>query len=149
MQGNLGDMNDLTCELPPEMSIILVEDEPSHARLMEINLRHAGVENEIVKLEDGLQALEYLMGSGEFEGSKPPESLVVLLDLNLPRMTGHELLERVRKDEGIGQIPVIIVTSSDDPDEMDRCYQLGCNDYLVKPPVGVSFLESFHKVGLC
>ncbi len=108
-------MTEPVAKLPEMVNILLVEDEPSHARLMEITLRHAGVSNNIIKIENGTEALEYLTGEGRYEGQ---------------------------------DIPVIIVTSSDDPDEMERCYSLGCNGYLVKPPEGSALLEAFEMAGL-
>lgn len=131
------------------MKILLIEDEPSHARLIEIVLRHAGIENDILKIGNGTEALEYLTSRGRYAGHDVPADLLVLLDLNLPGATGHEILERLRSDgDARRNIPVIVVTSSDDPEEMDRCYALGCNGYLVKPPEEGAFLDAFHKAGL-
>lgn len=142
-------MNTQLKELPVGIRIVLIEDEPSHARLTEITLRHVGVTNEIMKIEDGMEALEFLTSEGRYAGQDLPMPMVVLLDLNLPGVTGHEILERMRHSNGARDVPVIVVTSSDDPEDKDRCYALGCNGYLVKPPEGRTFLNAFHKAGLC
>jgi CheY-like chemotaxis protein len=125
-----------------EVTIVLVEDDPGHARLIEKNLRRANLTNDIVHLTDGQQAVDYLFGNGR------PSSLLVLLDLNLPVLDGYQVLERMRNDERTKRIPVVILTTTDDTREVARCYELGCNVYITKPVDYEQFSDAIRKLGL-
>ena len=125
------------------VTILLVEDDPGHARLIEKNLRRANIRNEIVMLGDGQQALDYLFNDGK--GSSP---LLVLLDLNLPVLDGYQVLERMKADEHMRHIPVIVLTTTDDAREVSRCYELGCNVYVTKPVDYEQFSEAIRQLGL-
>jgi CheY-like chemotaxis protein len=126
----------------PKVTILLVEDDPGHARLIEKNLRRANLTNDIVHLTDGQRAIDYL-----FNNSRPT-SVLVLLDLNLPVLDGYQVLERMRHDERTKRIPVIILTTTDDSREINRCYELGCNVYVTKPVDYEQFCEAIRKLGL-
>jgi len=126
----------------PEVTILLVEDDPGHARLIEKNLRRANLTNEIVHVTDGQQAVDYLFSNGR------PPSLLVLLDLNLPVLDGYQVLERMKNDERTKRIPVIILTTTDDTREVARCYELGCNVYVTKPVDYEQFSDAIRKLGL-
>jgi CheY-like chemotaxis protein len=125
-----------------EVTILLVEDDAGHARLIEKNLRRSSITNEIITVSDGQQALDYL------SRGKRPQPLLVLLDLNLPVLDGYQVLERMKADERTRRIPVIVLTTTDDPREMSRCYNLGCNVYITKPVDYEQFSEAIHKLGL-
>ncbi|MCP4654309.1 MAG: response regulator [bacterium] len=127
-----------------EVTILLVEDDPGHARLVEKNLRRASIANEIVTVSDGQQALDHLFGDGE----RSALPLLVLLDLNLPGLDGYQVLERIKADERTRRIPVIVLTTTDDAREVARCYELGCNVYIVKPVEYEHFSEAIRKLGL-
>ncbi|WP_319409281.1 response regulator [uncultured Desulfosarcina sp.] len=137
-------MNSIT----KSVTILLVEDDPGHARLVEKNLRRANIHNPIVKFEDGSQAMDYLFGEGTYSGNPIPENLLVLLDLNLPVMDGYQVLRRMKAEESTRRIPVIILTTTDDPREISRCYDLGCNVYITKPVDYNEFSEAIRKLGL-
>jgi len=126
----------------PEVTILLVEDDAGHARLIEKNLRRAGITNDIVKVTDGQQAVDYLFSNGR------AQSLLVLLDLNLPVLDGYQVLERMKNDERTKRIPVVILTTTDDPREVARCYELGCNVYVTKPVDYEQFSDAIRKLGL-
>jgi CheY-like chemotaxis protein len=126
----------------PEVTILLVEDDPGHARLIEKNLRRANLTNDIVHVSDGQQAIDYLFSHGR------PPSLLVLLDLNLPVLDGYQVLERMKNDERTKRIPVIILTTTDDAREVARCYELGCNVYVTKPVDYEQFSDAIRKLGL-
>ena len=126
----------------PEVTILLVEDDPGHARLIEKNLRRANITNDIVHVTDGQQAIDYLFSNGH------DLSLLVLLDLNLPVLDGYQVLERMRRDERTKNIPVIILTTTDDTREVARCYELGCNVYVTKPVDYEQFSDAIRKLGL-
>jgi CheY-like chemotaxis protein len=132
-----------------EVTILLVEDDPGHARLIEKNLRRANVENKIDHATDGQQAVEYLFHEGEYADKKNhPTPLLVLLDLNMPVLDGYQVLERMKVDERTKHIPVIILTTTDDAREVARCYELGCNVYITKPVDYDQFSEAMRKLGL-
>jgi CheY-like chemotaxis protein len=131
-----------------EVTILLVEDDPGHARLIEKNLRRSNISNEIITLTDGQQAVDFLFSRGPYAGQKRPSPLLVLLDLNMPVMDGYQVLERMKADEGTKRIPVIILTTTDDAREVERCYNLGCNVYITKPVEYEQFAEAIRKIGL-
>lgn len=131
------------------VTILVVEDDPGHARLIERNLRYSNITNEIVKLNDGQEVLDYLFCEGKYEGLEHNSSFLVLLDLNLPVLDGFQVLKRMKSEERTKHIPVIMITSSDDSRDVARCYELGCNVFLTKPLVDYEqFSEAIRKLGL-
>jgi CheY-like chemotaxis protein len=132
------------------VTILVVEDDPGHARLIERNLRYSNIANEIIKLTNGQQAVDYLFGEGEYEGEPHhATSLLVLLDLNLPVLDGFQVLKRMKSDDRTKHIPVIMVTSSDDTQDVSKCYELGCSVFLTKPLLDYEqFSDAIRKLGL-
>ncbi|MEN6330827.1 MAG: response regulator [Smithella sp.] len=130
-----------------EITILLIEDDPGHARLIEKNLKRY-VTNKIIRLSDGQQAVDFLFSEGEYAQSVRPSPLMVLLDLNMPVIDGYEVLRRMKKEDRTKKIPVIVLTSTDDIREVSRCYDLGCNVYIVKPVDYEKFSEAMQKLGL-
>jgi len=128
-------------------TLLLVEDDPGHARLIERNLRRAHLPYDIVLLHDGQAALDYLLQVQEEPGARRPQSFLVLLDLNLPGWSGLQLLARLKSDTPTKHIPVIILTTTDDPHEIEQCYALGCNVYLTKPVAYDQFVEMIRRLG--
>jgi CheY-like chemotaxis protein len=126
------------------VTIVLVEDDPGHARLIERNLRRAHMTNEILTLRDGRVAVDYLFE----EGLRRPLPLLLLLDLNLPGLSGFQVLERLKADGRTKHIPVICLTTTDNPQDIERCYALGCNVYITKPVAYVQFSEAIRQLGL-
>jgi CheY-like chemotaxis protein len=131
-----------------EVTILLVEDDPGHARLIEKNLRRASVKNRIDLVLDGQQAVDYLFCEGEYADRQRSAPLLVLLDLNLPVLDGYQVLKRIKADERTKRIPVVILTTADDAREVARCYELGCSVYITKPVDYDQFSEAMGKVGL-
>ena len=127
------------------VTILLVEDDPGHARLIEKNVRRAGVVNDIRHVDDGTKALDYLFGAGEGARTEP---MLVLLDLNLPDMSGLDILARIKADEHLRRTPVIVLTTTDDKLEIQRCYDLGCNVYITKPVEYEGFAAAIRQLGL-
>jgi CheY-like chemotaxis protein len=128
--------------------IVMIEDDEGHARLIERNIRRAGVNNEIVPFRDGTSALTYLFGpdgSGEVSARR---HLLILLDLNLPDMTGIDILERVKANPHTKLSPVIVLTTTDDAREIQRCYDLGANVYVTKPVNYEGFANAIRQLGL-
>jgi len=127
------------------VQIILVEDDDGHATLIEKNLRRAGFTNKFLRLKDGQEALDYF----KVNGACPDDTCcLVLLDINMPRVDGVEVLRRMKADPITAKTPVIMLTTTDDPREVERCYQLGCNVYVTKPVEYESFLEAIKRLGL-
>jgi CheY-like chemotaxis protein len=131
-----------------EVDIVLVEDDPGHARLIEKNLRRANLTNDITILNDGQEAVVYLFGTGDFADAPHYSSMLILLDLNLPVLDGYEVLRRMKADERTKRIPVIILTTTDDTREVSKCYELGCSIYITKPVEYSDFSEAIRKLGL-
>lgn len=127
-------------------AIIMVEDDAGHARLIEKNIRRAGVNNEIVHFTDGTSALAYLFDLRERSESVYP--FLMLLDLNLPDMSGVDVLRRVKEDGILKRLPVIMLTTTDDKLEIQRCYDLGCNVYITKPVIYQNFAEAVRQLGI-
>jgi len=130
------------------VTILLVEDDPGHTRLIEKNLRRANIKNKMHFATDGQEAIDYLFCEGEYANNKRASDLLVLLDLNLPVLDGYQVLERMKIDERTKRIPVIILTTTDDPREVARCYELGCNVYITKPVDYEQFSEAIRSLGL-
>lgn len=130
------------------VNIILVEDDDGHATLIEKNLRRAGLANNYSRLKDGQEALDYFAGPGACDPNSTTPSCLVLLDIKMPRVDGVEVLRRMKADPRTATIPVIMLTTTDDPREVERCYQLGCNVYVTKPVEYESFLEAVKRLGL-
>jgi CheY-like chemotaxis protein len=130
------------------LTIVLVEDDPGHALLIEKNLRRAGVVNPIVPLSNGREALDYL--AGRLAGGNGPDapSILMLLDLNMPVLDGYEVLKAVKSDERSRCMPVVILTTTDSPPEVERCYKLGCNAYIAKPIGFDQFSDTMRKLGM-
>ncbi len=130
------------------ITILLAEDDDGHATLVESNLQRAGFVNTLVRARDGLEAMEMLEGRGERGALLSTGPLLMLLDIKMPRMDGIEVLDRVRKSEKLRSIPIIMLTTTDDPREIERCYDLGCNVYISKPIEYDAFIEAVKRLGL-
>jgi len=130
-----------------EVSILIVEDDAGHARLIEKNLKRAKISNLITRVENGQEALDFLFSEGVFAGQERPSPLLVLLDLNMPVLDGYQVLEKMKADEELKKIPVVVLTTTDDAREVSRCYQLGCSVYITKPVDYDSFCEAIQQLG--
>jgi DNA-binding response OmpR family regulator len=130
------------------VTIIMIEDDEGHARLIEKNIRRAGVNNQIIPFTNGTVALNYLLGedgSGEVSSRR---HMLVLLDLNLPDMTGVDILEKVKSNVHTKRSPVVVLTTTDDQREIQRCYDLGANVYITKPVDYENFANAIRQLGL-
>ncbi|TAL76586.1 MAG: response regulator [Beijerinckiaceae bacterium] len=130
------------------VSIIMIEDDEGHARLIERNIRRAGVNNEIIAFANGTAALDYLFGpdgTGEISARR---SILILLDLNLPDMTGVDILSKVKSNPHLHRTPVIVLTTTDDQREIKHCYDLGANVYITKPVDYDNFANAIRQLGL-
>ena len=129
--------------------ILLVEDNPSEVGLTQRAFAKSHVANEMVVAEDGQEALDYLFAGGKFTGRDISETpALVLLDLKLPRVDGLEVLRRVRADERTRRMPVVILTTSKEEQDIAQSYDLGANSYIRKPVDFKQFVESVERLGL-
>ena len=123
--------------------IIMIEDDEGHARLIEKNIRRAGISNDLTHFLDGTSALDYLFNAADNDAGP----LLVLLDLNLPDMSGTDILAKIKGDERLHRTPVVVLTTTDDKAEIARCYDLGCNVYITKPVNYESFADAIRQLG--
>jgi two-component system response regulator len=130
-------------------TILLVEDNPSDEKLTLLAFKKAGVANEIFVVRDGAEALDYLFGTGSHAGRERSEvPAIILLDLKLPRIEGLEVLRRIRAEEGTKVLPVVILTSSKEEEDIASGYALGANAYVRKPVEFTAFVEAARVLGL-
>ncbi|MDV6332246.1 response regulator [Asticcacaulis sp. 201] len=127
-------------------TVVLVEDDEGHASLINRNLQRAGVLNPIVRLRDGGEAIAYFFGTPA--RTEPLEKTIIVLDLNLPDIDGFEVLQRLKTDDRTHHIPVVVLTTTDNPKDIDRCYALGCNAFMTKPVGYDDFSDAIRKLGL-
>ena len=128
-----------------QVTLIMVEDDEGHAKLIEKNLRRAGISNDLIHFSNGAQVIDYFFGTKASSDGIIP---LILLDLNLPEIDGYEILRRLKNDPKTHKIPIIILTTTDNPKEIEKCYELGCNVYMTKPVEYETFAESIRKLGL-
>ena len=129
--------------------ILLVEDNPDDVELTLRAFKKNSIQNKIVVARDGAEALDYLFGTGTYAGRDPDiMPTVILLDLKLPKISGLEVLRRIRADERTKLLPVVILTSSKEEQDLMQSYRLGANSYIRKPVDFVQFMEAIRQVGL-
>ena len=128
------------------VTIVMIEDDEGHARLIEKNIRRAGIFNALRHFTDGASALDFLMKAPE--GPKINGPALILLDLNLPDMNGVDILAKIKADAHLKRTPVVVLTTTDDKAEIQRCYDLGCNVYITKPVNYEAFADAIRQLGL-
>ncbi len=128
--------------------ILIAEDDMGHASLVQRNLTRCGIVNKTVHFHDGQAALDFIFCTGEHAKRVPNGPLLLLLDINMPRVDGVEVLRRLKADERTSRLPVIMLTTTDDPREVQRCYDLGCSVYVTKPVAYEDFVEAIKRLGL-
>lgn len=132
--------------IEPNKAILVVEDNPADFFATERGLRKAGLANPIVHAESGEQALEYLHGTGSYAGQGEQRPGIVLLDINLPGLNGGEVLEKIRVDDRLKLIPVIMLTTSSDERDIQMAYRLGANSYIQKPVDLDGFMAALRRL---
>jgi len=128
---------------PKHPTILIVDDDEGHAILIRENLEAAGVKNHIEHYRDGQAILDFF-----FKAKRSNETYLVLLDIRMPKVDGIEVLRRLKADEELGKLPVIMLTTTDDTREVERCYELGCNVYIQKPVDYEKFADAIRRLGL-
>ncbi len=127
-------------------SVVLVEDDAGHASLIRKNLQRVGVQNPVTHLASGKEALHYFFGANQ--PLRAYDKMVAVLDLNLPDVDGYEILRRLKANEATRRMPVVVLTTTGDPQDIDLCYALGCNVFMTKPVGYEEFSEAIRKLGL-
>jgi CheY-like chemotaxis protein len=130
------------------VTILIAEDDEGHAELILEQLRSAGVSNEIIRFRDGQELWDYLMAEGRRTSQYDGHGFLLLLDIVMPRLDGLEVLRRIKTDKQWHNLPIIMLTTTDDPREIENCYTLGCNCYITKPMEYKRFTEMLKRLGL-
>ncbi len=130
-----------------ETVILIAEDDEGHFSLIRKNLQRSGVENSIVRFPDGQAILDFFFQPNRRAVPVESDSFLLLLDIRMPKVDGVEVLQALKKDPRLRVIPVIMVTTTDDPIEVDRCHRLGCSLYLAKPVKYDAFVDVIRKAG--
>ena len=132
------------------MTILVVDDDEGHIELVRRNLQRAGINNHVVPITNGRTALDYVFCRGAYVDRKGDGGdLLLLLDINMPGgLDGIEVLRQIKSDDETKMIPVIMLTTTDDPREVNRCYALGCNVYVTKPVDLSAFVDAIKRLGL-
>ncbi|MCB0014804.1 MAG: response regulator [Anaerolineales bacterium] len=134
---------------PNVVNILLVEDNPRDAELTIRALRKRNLANNLIAVEDGVEALDFVFGRGKYaDRSTINQPKVILLDIKLPKMNGLEVLQAIKSNAQTQHIPVVMVTSSREDPDMKTAYRLGANSYVVKPVGFENFLEAMSHIGL-
>ncbi len=133
-----------------KVTILIAEDDDGHAELIEENLRESGLKNTIIRFRDGQEALDFLFG--EPSETQPRrvrgQAYMMLLDIRMPRVDGVQVLQRLKQDPELKSMPVIMLTTTDDPREIQNCYALGCSCYITKPIDYQKFSDMLTRLGL-
>jgi CheY-like chemotaxis protein len=130
-----------------EVGILVAEDDPGHARLIEKNLTRAGLHNNIRRFDNGQSVLDFLFSRGPGPYIERGMPYLLLLDIRMPQVDGIEVLRQLKADAALKKIPVIMLTTTDDPREVERCHAIGCSGYIVKPVDYEKFAEAIKSLG--
>lgn len=128
--------------------ILIVDDDEGHALLVRDGLQEAGLGNQMRHFRDGEAVLDFLFRRGPGPFRKTGQVYLILLDVRMPRVDGVEVLRQIKADKELHKFPVIMLTTTEDPREVERCHDLGCNVYLKKPVDYVKFAEAMRRLGL-
>ena len=130
-----------------DVVILVAEDDVGHFELVKKNLWLSCIENEILLFKDGQQVLSFLQKTGAGPKRSESRSYILLLDIRMPKVDGHEVLRLIKEDEHLKKIPVIMLTTTDSAEEIDKCYGLGCSFYMVKPVDYRHFMTAVENLG--
>ena len=131
----------------PDTTVLIAEDDDGHAALIEKNLRRAGIEKPCHRLRNGQETLDYFLGSGNLDQRKMKQGYLLLLDINLPQVNGIEVLRKMKEHEVLKKVPVLMLSTTDNPHEVEACHSIGCNFYLTKPTEPETFAQAIIRLG--
>lgn len=129
------------------ITIVIAEDDEGHAFLIKRNLSKSGVINPIIHFRDGEEVLSFFNRISSGELNDPHKGYIILLDIKMPKIDGTEVLEKMKADPVLKKIPIIMITTTDAPAEIELCHKLGCNSYIVKPIDYDKFIDVVKKLG--
>ncbi len=129
-------------------TVLIAEDDEGHAILVQQTLKEAGLGNSIHHFKDGQAILDYLFRRGSGPHRETDRPYVLLLDIRMPKVNGVEVLKQLKASEDLRKLPIIMLTTTDDPREVIRCHELGCNVYIQKPVDYDKFSEAIRRLGL-
>lgn len=128
-------------------TILIADDDDGHAFLVEDNLRRGGVSTTFLRFSDGQEVLDFLTGQTNDPAFDRDRPYLLLLDIRMPKVDGVTVLQRIKADPSLHKLPVIMLTTTDDPREVDRCHELGCNVYIHKPVSYETFTHAMAQLG--
>ena len=131
-----------------EVVILVAEDDEGHIGLIRKNLERAGIVNDIMLFKDGQEILDFLFHQGPGPHRQSGTAYLLLLDIRMPKIDGIEVLKQVKADDELRKLPVIMITTTDDPREVENCHALGCNNYITKPVDYDNFVNAVLQLGL-
>lgn len=133
-----------------EVTILIAEDDDGHAELIRDNLHEAGLRNQLIRFRDGQEALDFFFAppAGDAPRREPGLAYLLLLDIRMPKVDGVAVLKRIKATPELKKLPVIMLTTTDDPREIRTCYDLGCNCYVTKPVDYEKFTDILTRLGL-
>jgi len=138
----------ITASMTKEVVILIADDDTGHTRLIEKNLQRAGLHNSILRFENGQDILDFLFRRGEGPKRAADTPYLLLLDIRMPKVDGVEVLRQLKADPEMRKLPVSMLSTTDDPREVARCHEVGCNNYIVKPLGYEKFAEAIKQLGL-
>jgi len=131
-----------------EVIILIAEDDEGHAELIRKNLARSGIASTVVHFKDGQEAHDFLFRRGDGPHRESGKAYVLLLDIRMPKMDGTELLKLIKADPELRKMPVIMITTTDDPQEVAHCHELGCSSYIAKPVEYDGFVNAIRQLGM-
>jgi len=131
-----------------EVVILLAEDNEGHAALIARNLKRSGMRNEIVHFKDGQETVDFLFMKGDGPHREPGRAYLLLLDIRMPKIDGVEVLRQLKEDPELRKMPVIMITTTNDPRDVERCHAIGCSNYVTKPVDYDRFVVAIRQLGL-
>lgn len=131
-----------------EVIVLIAEDDEGHANLIKKNLARAGIANKILCFKNGREVVDFLFREGTGPNRESERAYILLLDIRMPVMDGVEVLARLKADPELRKMPVTMITTTDDPKEIERCHSLGCSSYIVKPIEYDAFVNAIRQLGL-
>ncbi len=140
-----GDRVSASFSTESQPTILIAEDNPGHAALIKRNLKRSGIRNPIRHFKDGQAIVDYLFNQPDLDADSA--SYVILLDIQMPKLNGIEVLERIKTNPKLKALPVTMLTTTDNPKEVQRCHELGCNNYVMKPVAYDAFMEAIQRLG--
>ena len=130
------------------VTVLIAEDDDGHAELIQEQLQDARVRNPLVRFRDGQEVVDFFQGVSPRRTYDPEQAYLLLLDIRMPKVSGVEVLQRMKQSPALRHIPVIMLTTTDDPREVDACYKLGCSCYVTKPMDFQKFSDTLQRLGL-